>query len=506
VALPELLRDALSLLAGAALACAFAPLQLWPLAVLCPALQMWLWEQVSPRRAARSGFWFGAGTFGLGTWWLYISIHGVGAAPIWLTLFLVGALVAIMSLYQALLGWLAARLLPASGALRWLVGLPGLWLLMEWWRGWFLTGFPWLSLGYSQTDTALAGVAPVLGVYGISALLLVGSGGMLALLRSADRRVRILSAATLLLPWGIGALLMPVLWTTPSGPPLTAAVVQGAIPQDLKWQEENVGPTRTLYIALEQQALGAKLIVWPEAAVPEIANDDPQFLGQIYSVARMHGSDVLMGILRVDEMDRSFNSIMALSDHVSFYDKHHLVPYAEYFPVPQMVRSWLRMMNLPNLDFTPGAAVQPPISAAGTLVAASICYEDAYGNALPPVLRRGATVLVNVTNDAWFGHSWARYQHFQIARMRAIESRRPLIRAAQDGVSALVGADGRVLAQAREFRPVVLRGSVQPRAGLPPYARFGNAPIVVLGLLAAAVAAGARLVRSAGTRGRTAGL
>jgi apolipoprotein N-acyltransferase len=197
---------------------------------------------------------------------------------------------------------------------------------------------------------------------------------------------------------------------------------------------------------------------------------------------------------------------MALSDHVSFYDKHHLVPYAEYFPVPQMVRSWLRMMNLPNLDFTPGAAVQPPISAAGTLVAASICYEDAYGNALPPVLRRGATVLVNVTNDAWFGHSWARYQHFQIARMRAIESRRPLIRAAQDGVSALVGADGRVLAQAREFRPVVLRGSVQPRAGLPPYARFGNAPIVVLGLLAAAVAAGARLVRSAGTRGRTAGL
>ncbi|HTT07072.1 MAG TPA: apolipoprotein N-acyltransferase [Steroidobacteraceae bacterium] len=494
--LPGPVRALLALAGGAALACAFAPLSLWPLAVLCPALQFWLWEDASPASAARSGFWFGAGTFGAGTWWLYISIHGIGQAPVWLSLGLVLALVGIMGLYQGLLGWLAARLLPGRGALRWLVGLPALWVLVEWWRGWFLSGFPWLSLGYSQTNTVLAGFAPIAGVYGISALLLVGAGALVALLR-APRRLA--PWALLLLPWGAGWLLERVSWTHPAGPPLSVAVLQGAVPEDLKWQADNIGPIRDLYSRLQQQALGARLIVWPEAAIPEFANDDAQFLGQLYSRARMHGSDVIMGILRADESDHEYNSLMTLSDGVSFYDKHHLVPFGEYFPVPQFVRTWMRLRNLPYLDFTAGAAVQPPLHAAGTLLAPSICYEDAYGSAMLPDLRRGATLLVNVTNDSWFGRSWARYQHFQIARMRALEADRPLIRATQDGISAIVDGHGRVIAEAQQFRPVVLRSMVQPRAGLPPYVRLGNTLVVVLGLLATALAAGMRMTRSTGT-------
>lgn len=503
--LPGAAQALLALAGGAALACAFAPLSLWPLAVLCPALQMWLWEDATPRSAARSGFWFGAGTFGLGTWWLYISIHGIGQAPVWLSLGLVLALVAIMGLYQGLLGWLAARLLPRAGALRYFVGLPALWLLVEWWRGWFLSGFPWLSLGYSQTDTVLAGFAPVAGVYGISALLLAGSGALVALLR-ARARLWPWALGLLLLPWAAGAALGHVAWTQAAGPPLSVAVLQGAVPEDLKWQADNVGPIRDLYSRLQQQALGARLIVWPEAAIPEFANDDAQFLGQLYSRARMHGSDVVMGILRADEGDHEYNSLMTLADGVSFYDKHHLVPFGEYFPVPQFVRSWLRLRNLPYLDFTPGAAVQPPLHAAGTLLAPSICYEDAYGGSMLPDLRHGATLLVNVTNDSWFGRSWARYQHFQIARMRALEADRPLIRASQDGISAVVGDHGQVLAEARQFRPEVLRATVQPRAGQPPYARSGNALVVGLGLLGTALAAGMRLKRSSGTGPAAAGL
>ena len=504
-ALPGVVRALLALGGGAALACAFAPLSLWPLAVLCPALQMWLWEDASPASAARSGFWFGAGTFGAGTWWLYISIHGIGQAPVWLSLGLVLALVAIMGLYQALLGWLSVRLLPRRGAVRWLLGLPGLWLLVEWWRGWFLSGFPWLSLGYSQTDTLLAGFAPLAGVYGISALLLLGAGALVALLRS-PRRLAPWALALLLAPWGAGALLGRVAWTHPAGPPISVAVLQGAVPEDLKWQADNVGPIRDLYSRLQQQALGTRLIVWPEAAIPEFANDDAQFLGQLYSRARMHGSDVIMGILRADEADREYNSLMTLSDGVSFYDKQHLVPFGEYFPVPRFVRAWLRLRNLPYLDFTPGASLQPPLHAAGTLLSPSICYEDAYGSAMLHDLRLGATLLVNITNDSWFGHSWARYQHFQIARMRALEAERPLIRATQDGISAVVDARGRVVAEAQQFRPLVLRASVQPRAGLPPFVRFGNWLAVVLGLLATALAAGMRLKRSTGTGEASAGL
>jgi apolipoprotein N-acyltransferase len=475
-----------ALAAGALLACAFAPLQLWPFAILCPAVLMWLWEGAAPRRAAWLGFCFGAGTFGLGTWWLLISIHGFGGAPIWLAVLLLLALVAIMAAYQALLGYLACRLLPARGPVRWLLGLPGLWLLVEWWRGWFLSGFPWLSLGYSQTDTVLRAFAPVVGVYGVSALLLLGSGALLALLRGT-RRVRLLAAALLLLPWGAGALLDRVAWTQAAGPPVSVAIVQGAVPQDLKWQADNVVPTRELYARLNQQALGAQLIVWPEAALPQLANEIPQFLGQLYAAARAHHSDMIMGILRADGQDRYYNSIMTLSDRVRFYDKHHLVPFAEFFPVPGFIRSWLRLMNLPYSDFTPGAAHQDAVDAGGTTLAQSICYEDAYGSANLGALER-ARLLVNVTNDAWFGHSWARYQHFQIARMRAIEAQRPLLRAANDGVSALVGERGQVLAQAAEFQSVVLRGAVQPRSGMPPYARTGDLPAILAGLLAAALA------------------
>jgi len=480
------LRYASAAAAGALLACAFAPLNLWPLAILCPALLMWLWEGASPRRAAWSGFCFGAGTFALGTPWLYISIHDVAQAPMVLALALVLALVLIMAAYHWLLGWLSAVALPARGPWRWLVGLPALWLLVEWWRGWFLSGFPWLSLGYSQTDTWLAGIAPVTGVYGLSALLLLASGALVALVRGS-RAVRVLAAALLLLPWPLGALLGHVSWTRAQGPVISAAILQGAVPQDLKWQADNIEPTRELYTGLNQQALGASLIIWPEAALPQLANEVSRYLGQQWSTARQHGSDLVMGILRFED-DKYYNSILTLSDKVSFYDKHHLVPFAEYFPVPGFIRSWLEFMDLPYSDFEAGPAIQPSVAAAGTRLALGICYEDAYGSLNLQALA-SAGLLVNVTNDAWFGHSWARYQHFQIARMRAIEAQRPLLRAANDGISAMVGPHGEVLAQAPQFVPTVLRGTVQPRVGLPPYARCGNWLIVLVGLLGAGAAA-----------------
>jgi apolipoprotein N-acyltransferase len=491
----QALREALlvygaALAAGVLLVCAFAPLNLWPFAIACPALLMWLWEGSSARRAAWSGFWFGAGTFAFGTWWLYISIHDMAGAPILLAVGLVLALVAIMAAYHALLGYLSVWALPASGPWRWFVGLPAIWLLIEWWRGWFLSGFPWLSLGYSQTDTWLSGLAPVIGVYGLSALLLIGSGALVALLRGG-RTVRLVALALLILPWPLGAALQRVSWTRPSGPPVSVAILQGAVPQDLKWQADNVEPTRELYTQLNEQALGARLIVWPEAALPELANEIATYLGQQYSLARRNGSDLVMGILRMDENERYYNSILTLSDRVSFYDKHHLVPFSEFFPVPGFIRSWLEFMNLPYSDFTAGPARQPTVAAAGTRLALGICYEDAYGSINLPALA-SAGLLVNVTNDAWFGHSWARYQHFQIGRMRAIEAQRPLLRAANDGISALVGAHGEVLRQAEQFKPAVLRGTVQPRVGLPPYARIGNWLIVLLSLVGAGVAAGVK--------------
>ncbi len=211
-----MISHAIALAAGAALACAFAPLNAWWMAIICPALLMWLWEGSTAAARGLERPLFGSGTFGLGTWWLYVSVHGFGGAPIWLTLVIVMGLVAIMGAYHALMGFLAVRFLPAAGAARYFVGLPALWLLIEWWRGWFLSGFPWLTLGTSQTDTWLGGFAPIIGAYGISLLLLLGSGSLLALLRGRAA-LRALALALLLLPWPLGWALGFIDWTQPAG-------------------------------------------------------------------------------------------------------------------------------------------------------------------------------------------------------------------------------------------------------------------------------------------------
>lgn len=473
--------------AGALLACAFAPLGWWPLAILSPAALMYLWQNAAPREGAWLGFWFNVGTFTAGTYWLYISIHIFGQAPIWLALVIMAALVAIMGLYHALLGYTVVRWLPKQGLLRWLVGLPSAWLLMEWWRGWFLSGFSWLSLGYSQTDTWLARFAPLIGVYGVSALVLANAGALVALCLSKNRA---LCAAVLVTPWLAAAALGDAEWTHASGKPISVAIVQGAIPQDLKWLQSNRDTTLNLYRDLTRRALGTQLIVWPEAAAPDYAHELLGYLQELYSSARSRGTALVLGILHAtvkgDQM-QYFNGVLSMGDTVDWYHKDHLVPFAEFFPVPHFVREWLRLKNLPADDFTRGGSHQPPLHAAGLRFAITICYEDAYGSAQLRELRE-ADALINVTNDAWFGHSTARHQHFQIARMRAIEAGRYMIRAANDGISAVIGPHGEVIARAPEFKPAILRATVTPRSGAAPYVFVGNWLIVLLAAAALGVA------------------
>ena len=474
-----------ALAAGALLPLAFAPFGCWPLAILSPALLMWLWTGAAPRRAALLGFCFGVGYFGVGVSWLYISIHEHGPASVGFSALALALVVAYMAAYHALLGWGVARWLPTRGAWRWYAGLPASWLLIEWGRGWLLTGFPWLSLGYSQTDTMLSGYAPVVGVYGLSALLLLQAGALLACIRSRGRAL-LTPLAVITLIWIGGALLTRIDWTRPSGAPVPVAILQGAIPQDEKWQLDNREPTKLLYQSLNDQASGAHLIVWPEAAIPELANDIAPYLADIQGRSRAHEADVLMGVVRLgDNGVDYYNSILALTTGVAFYDKRHLVPFAEYFPVPAFVRSWLRLMSLPYSDFRAGVDGQPPLQVAGMRVAPSICYEDAFGSAQLALVAR-SELLVNVTNDAWFGRSPARFQHLQISRMRALEAGRYLLRAGNDGVSAIIGPHGELAVVAPEYRSAVLRGTVVPRSGLSPYVRAGNWAVILLALAAAA--------------------
>jgi apolipoprotein N-acyltransferase len=301
---------------------------------------------------------------------------------------------------------------------------------------------------------------------------------------------RCLAVGTAAILFAAPALLARHQWTQAAGPPIAIAAVQGAVPQDQKWQLKNRELTMQRYWRLTGEAWGSRLIIWPEAALPVLAPDIPNYLAALKEQGRAHDADIAIGLVNyLPAAKQYFNGILVLSQSGDgWYYKRHLVPFGEYFPVPAFVRSWLRLMSLPYDDFTAGAPHQTMLSAAGQPLGLTICYEDAFGSQQLEVLRR-ATLLINVTNNAWYGDSTAPHQHLQIARMRALEAGRFLVRAANDGITAVIDSQGKIAARLPQFQEGVLRAAVQPMTGLTPYARLGNYPVVLgaLGCLAIAV-------------------
>ena len=479
-----------ALLLGLLQVTAFPPLGWFPVGVLALAGLFLLLDEGTPAVGARTGFAFGVGLFGGGTYWLFTAIHGFGHAPVALALFLMAALVALMSAWYALLGYVTRRWFCYPGRLRWLMVLPGGWVLVEWARSRAFTGFPWLTLGYTQVDTWLAGYAPVGGVYLVTLATAVCAGALAALAR-ADRQHWPWPVGLLVGVVGLGGVLVAVPWTHPDGKPIGVAIVQGAVPQDLKWSPAQRDATLALYRDLSKPVWGTPLVVWPEAALPVLAEEATPFLREQWSAASSQGSALLMGLLSYDLKSGSVrNGLLVLDTQRApqWYFKRHLVPFGEYFPVPAKVREWMRLSSLAFVDLQPGMEGQPVPVAQGLPLAATICYEDAYGSdQLAPLTQ--AKLLVNVTNNAWYGDSSASHQHLQISRMRAVEAGRYLVRATSNGISVIVGPKGEVLARAPQFQPVVLRGEVVPYTGLTPYAWLGGDWTVLL-LAAAGVLAG----------------
>ena len=466
--------------AGGMLTLAFAPVGLWGLALFLPLPLLVACLRAPPRRAARLAFWFGAGLFLFGTYWVYISVHVFGQAPLALAVFLMLGLVAVMAAYFALIGWTIARL--ADGrAWRLVLAAPAGWVAVEWFRGWFLTGFPWLSLGYSQVDSPLRGWLPVAGVYGVSFLVVLSSAALLAAVveRGRSRRAALLLA---LAPWLVGAALHSLSWAQPAGDARTITLVQGGVGQDRKWLREQFVLTLELYRESLAAHPDSDLVVWPEVAIPALAEEVEPWLEMLEERLREEDRSLLLGILERQGED-IYNSLMLLDGYGrQVYRKRHLVPFGEFFPVPDRVREWMRLMSLPYRDMTPGSPEQPLLETrSGDRLAAAICYEDAYGAeqlyALPD-----ATILINVSNDAWFGDSNAPHQHLEIARVRAAEAARYAVRATNNGISAFIDPAGRLLDTAPQFRYAALTAEVVPMRGATPYSIVGNWPTVVLAL------------------------
>ncbi len=482
--------DLIAILAGAATPLAFSPIALWPLAIIAVSAQLTLWLFSTERRAAWRGLLFGLGYFSVGISWVFISIHYHGYVGMALSLFLTLALILVMALFPMLLGYFLACYFPKgfeSRATRYklLLVFPAGWLLMEWIRGWFMTGFPWLSLGYSQTDSPLAGFAPLLGVYGVSWAVVFSAALLVGLL--FDRVGRIFYLAMLVLLWLIAAVFTTVDWTAPSGAPIKVALLQGNIPQDLKWHPDVRLPTIELYTELSRDNWDADLIVWPETALPTFYHEAESFLYDFELEAREHNTDLLIGMLTLDQDKRQYyNTMLSIGAERGQYHKNHLVPFTEYLPLKSLLGGVVAFMQVPMSDFSKGGSEQKPLKVANQYAGISICFEDAFGeeviNALPQ-----ATLLVNVSNDAWFDDSWAPPQHLQMARMRALETGRPMLRATNTGMTAIIEAKGEIIKAAPQFQVTSISDTIQPRSGMTLYAITGNWLVVLLALTAVGV-------------------
>lgn len=476
--------DLLAAAAGCLITLSLAPFDFWPAGLLALALLHVLIDPLPPRAAFARGWWFGVGMHLSGVSWVYVSIHDYGYAPVPLALALTLGYCLGLALVIAIFTGLYARWLRAWPSGNWL-GFAALWVLMEWFRSWFLTGFPWLYIGYAHLDSPLTGWAPVAGVYGIGLALALTAAALAMLVSAQPQRAfaPLLLCAAL---WFAGWLLNDVKWVEPAGEPIPVALVQANIPQQLKWDrayyEQTLDSYRELSAPLWPEA---RIVVWPEAAIPAFYQDAAAFLDSQAALARARGSTLITGVPYRAEPTPEFprgpvhNSIVALGEGSGLYHKVRLVPFGEYVPLQHWLRGLIRFFDLPMSDFAAGPKEQAPLQAAGVALAPFICYEVVYPELVANWLPQ-ADALITISNDAWFGRSIGPLQHLQMAQMRALESGRYMLRGTGNGVTAIIDERGRITAQLPQFERGVLRGEFMPMRGATPFARTDTWAVIGL--------------------------
>ncbi|HVE89298.1 MAG TPA: apolipoprotein N-acyltransferase [Burkholderiaceae bacterium] len=478
------LRPLYALLAGVIHACSFAPWNLpWLQVLALGALFALGARATSARSAAVLGFAFGMGWFGVGISWVYISMHVYGLMPVVLAGAATAAFCAYLALYPALaLG--GAHKLFRSVPVRLAIGLPALWMISEWLRGTVFTGFPWVASGYAHTDGPLAGWAPTLGMYGVTlmAALLAGALSLLTLPQRRYGRV----TAVFVIVIGAGWLSRTQTWTTPVGAPISVRLVQANVPQNLKFETDGIARAFTAHLAL-MQGPRVDLVAMPESIFPvPLQHVPPSYLQAFRDFAQQHQTAVIFGIFLEEPRAHYFNSAVGYAPGdatLRRYSKRHLVPFGEF--IPPGFRWFVDRMKMPIGDQQRGASAQP-LPLAGQRVAVNICYEDLFGAEIIDAWHTDGpapTLMLNMSNLAWFNDSLALPQHLQISRMRVLETQHPMLRATNTGATAIIDAHGEVVSQLPYLTAGALNGQVQGVEGTTPFIRFGNWPALGLAAL-----------------------
>lgn len=487
----ELAPGLLSVFAGSLVTLSLTPFDFWPAAIASCCLYLGLLRECSPRTGLLRGWLFGLGMFGSGASWVYVSIHVYGNAGVVLAVFLTALFCMGLALLQALFAWLYTRFLrDHMGGM--LVGFPALWVLFEWLRSWLLTGFPWLYIGYATLDTWAEGWIPVIGVFGVSLLCAITASCLYLAWMRRHLQGYLIYGAMIAGLWFIGWQLGQARWVVPaSEQSLSVGIVQSDIPQELKWNRDYYLSILKIYRDMTEPVLGRDLILWPEAAIPNYYQRAQDFLAPMAERAAEAGSALVLGIpWRPEGSGSYYNSIVALGQGSGVYHKQRLVPFGEYVPLENLLRGTIEFFNLPMSAFSAGGHEQDTLKVRDFRASTFICYEIVYPGLVREYARR-SDFMITISNDTWFGKSLGPLQHLQMARMRALENGRYLVRGTSNGVSAIIDERGQILAQTPQFERVILDGEVKMMLGNTPFARFGSMPIIVLCFLLVAAVLGA---------------
>ncbi|MDP0589616.1 MAG: apolipoprotein N-acyltransferase [Candidatus Endonucleobacter bathymodioli] len=480
----------LCLLSGATLTLGFSPFDLWLIAMVSIASIFLLIRNECCKRATINGFLFGVGMFGAGTSWVYISIHQFGAASVPLASLLTALFVGGISLLCIVpLFWLYSQLVQ-----RWRIQytwqqallFSALWTLFEWVRCWLFTGFPWLLVGYTLLDTPSISWAPVTGVYGLSFLLLITSTIAASFLAAKGRQLLWSSATAMVVIgcWLTALYLANIQWTKPVSK-LEFSAIQGNIPQSLKWDAAYLQNTISTYRTLTSLEWQQDLIVWPENAIPVSYSSAKDFLKLLDREAKSKGATLVTGI-PIDDLlsggTQYYNGVISIGQGAGEYHKQKLVPFGEYVPFEALLRGLISFFDLPMSNFSTGADNQPPLMVGKTIIAPYICYEVVYPDFVAK-MAQDTGLLITISNDSWFGKSIGPEQHFQMARMRAIETGRYMIRSTNNGITAVINNYGQVVESIPRFEQGVLRGTAKVMSGNTPFMTNGSWPVVVFCIL-----------------------
>ena len=476
----------LALLSGIISVFAFAPYHLYPLALvgLIGLLTSFIYSD-SNKLAMKRGFIFGLGFFGVGMYWIYISIYQFGQAPVIIAGVLTLLLIMLLSTIPALVGYCFTRFYPYNNLIKLCLVFPAMWALGEWVRSWLFTGLPWLLMGSSQTNYLFKGIAPLAGVIMIS-FILAHFAGVCVYAALSIRRKRIYSAIYLIL-FIVGLLYSSSLqWTTPIGKPITTSLVQANISQSLKWDPLQAQKTVEKYQKLSAPLWDkSQLVVWSEAAVPTPMPLSALTITELEQEATQHNSGLIFGVpTQAIDGNSNYNAAMAVGNIQGEYYKRHLVPFGEFFPAAALSSFILKYLDIPMSNFTAGDPEQPPMEMGDIKFATFICYEIIFPEDVSGVIdSTGANVIVVLSDDAWFGHSSAQAQQLQMAQMRAMENGRYVISSTNNGLTAVINQQGKIIAQAEPYKTTVLTAQVQPMEGSTPWLRWGIDIILLLSLV-----------------------